>query len=73
MFPGTQKNGGLGTRPGYEATIESLVLRTLWYCNQVTSHTFTNDAMDIDVTIVVLALCMKRKTISLYSSHHKIF
>ena len=55
------------------ATIESLVLRTLWYCNQVTSHTFTNDAMDIDVTIVVLALCMKRKTISLYSSHHKIF
>ena len=55
------------------ATIESLVLRTLWYCNQVTSHTFTNDAMDIDVTIVVLAFCMKRKTISLYSSHHKIF
>ena len=51
--------GGLGTRLPL-----SLVLRMLWYFNQVDSHTFTDDAMDVDVTIVVLALCKERESVS---------
>ena len=36
----------------------------LWYFNPVDSHTFTDDAMDVDVTIVVLALCKERQSVS---------
>ena len=59
LLPNTQKNGRLGMRLPV-----SLVLRMLWYFNQVDSHTFTNDAMDVDVTIVVLALCKERESVS---------
>ena len=59
LLPNTQKNGRLGMRLPL-----SLVLRMLWYFNQVDSHTFTDDAMDVDVTIVVLALCKERQSVS---------
>lgn len=59
LLPNTQKNGRLGMRLPV-----SLVLRMLWYFNQVDSHTFTDDAMDVDVTIVVLALCKERESVS---------
>ena len=45
----------------------------LWYFNQVDSHTFTDDAMDVDVTIVVLALCKERQSVSTPKPSHYSF